>query len=168
VPVGAGSPQASRGHHEGVAFGSGSEIGSDKGWVQPGQAVVVPVDGCNSIDDDHEIGSKPSSRLSDSLDIVASHRDIHEHERIGQELFLSQWGQLAEQVITIRAQPLDFLDGWCVGNIVRGKKDSEAKRWRWASVLRRSRLVFRDCRRGDMQPFTHCGSVESLAGRAPC
>ena len=142
VPVGVDSPQVPCGHHERVAFGTGSEIGSEESRVQPGKAVVVSIDAGNPINDQDHIGAEPSPRLPDFLDVIAAQSDIREYEHVRKELFISQRCELAEELISICAQPLNLSDGWCVGNLMFNKEDPEANRWGGASAPRQDRCGF--------------------------
>ena len=89
MPVGAGSPQVSRSHHEGIAFGARDKIGPEEGRVQPGKAVVVPVDSRDSINDEHDVRSKPSPCLSDFFDVITAQSDIRQYEYVRKDLFIS-------------------------------------------------------------------------------
>ncbi len=143
MPVRVGGPQASCGHHERVAFGTGSEIGSEESRVQPGQVVVVPIDAGDPINDQGHIGAEPSPRLPDFFDIGTAQSDIREYEHVRKEPLISQRCELAEELISICAQPLNLSDGWCVGNLMFNKEDPEAKRWGGASAPWQDRWGFR-------------------------
>lgn len=142
MPVRVGGPQASCGHYERVAFGTGSEIGSEESRVQPGQVVIVPIDAGDPINDQDHIGAEPSPRLPDFFDIGTAQSDIGEYERVRKELLISQRCELAEELISICAQPLNLSDRWCVGNLMFNKEDPEAKRWGGASAPRQDRWGF--------------------------
>lgn len=69
VPFGAHRPQAARRDHERGDFSAGREIDSYQGRIQPGIAVVVPIDRPGAADDQHGVGSVSGASLPDPINI---------------------------------------------------------------------------------------------------